>query len=226
MQLLNERIKQRTLPSTLLLIGASLPEAKEIAKQLLDHNEKVDSGNHPDLHVYSPEEKSELYSIAVVRSMIDEMALPPFEAARKVFILVDAEKMLPSQSNALLKTLEEPPGDAVIFLLSNHPEALLPTIRSRCTPFQFEKTKESGLEIGLLLDYAFQKDYAPLMQLLEEMAEELEKMKIEQLLEPLFAAAIVKRPFKKVSQLVEEASLAEQHNVKRKNLILNFLLSL
>lgn len=225
---LDERIKEDTLPQTLLFTGADLPLAKVYAKRLLgpSHALKIDSGNHPDLHIYSPEEKSELHSIASMRMLIDEMALPPFEAARKIFVIKDAEKMLPSSSNALLKTLEEPPSDAVIILLSNEPQALLATIRSRCTPFRFEQgTKAASDWCEPLLQLALSKDYSSLLQALDAKLEELVEIPLEELLEPLFAAA-AKRPFKKVAKLIEQAQLAEQHNVKRRTLLLHFFLSL
>lgn len=226
--LLDERIKEETLPQTLLFVGADLSMAKEFAKRLLGsaHVAKIDSGNHPDLHIYIPEEKSDLHAIASMRQLIDEMALPPFESPRKIFVIQDAEKMLPSSSNALLKTLEEPPSDALIVLLSNAPEALLPTIRSRCTSFRFKEVQAAGSAlIEPLLHLALAKDYAGLLQALEEKQEELAELPSQEFFEPLFAAAS-KRPFKKVAKLIEEAQLAEQHNVKRRTLLLNFLLSI
>ncbi|MBF5058662.1 hypothetical protein [Candidatus Neptunochlamydia vexilliferae] len=70
--------------------------------------------------------------IEAIRTLIEEANLPPFESERKVFIIHEADRMLPSSSNALLKTLEEPPSFVTIILISAHPEALLPTITSRC----------------------------------------------------------------------------------------------
>ena len=48
-----------------------------------------------------------------VRALIEQVALAPFEGPRKVFIIAEADKMLPAGANALLKTLEEPPKDTV-----------------------------------------------------------------------------------------------------------------
>ena len=55
------------------------------------HLPKIATGNHPDLHVYAPEGKSDLHPIASIHQIINEMALPPFEAKNKVFVIEDAE---------------------------------------------------------------------------------------------------------------------------------------
>src|SRR5262249_22119736 len=59
-------------------------------------------------------------------------SLAPSEGAWRVFILPDAERMLPPVANTLLKTLEEPPPGVVLLLTSAEPEHVLPTIVSRC----------------------------------------------------------------------------------------------
>lgn len=66
------------------------------------------------------------------------MYLAPYEAARKVFIILDAERMLPYSANALLKTFEEPAPDAIIILVTGSPAALLPTVLSRCQTIYFQ----------------------------------------------------------------------------------------
>ncbi len=131
------------LPSPLLFhgmegVGKSL-FALECAKMLMGemHIHKINSGNHPDLHIFHTEGKSALHTAESVRSWITEMLIPPFEAPCKVFIIHDAHAMLPTSSNALLKTLEEPPADAYIFLLSDRIHEMLPTILSRCYKIPF-----------------------------------------------------------------------------------------
>ncbi len=99
--------------------------------------QKLDSGNHPDLHLYRPEGKIGMHSIQSMRQLSEEVYLPPYESERKVFIIHEAERMLPSSSNALLKTFEEPSPDTVIILISSSPDHLLPTILSRCRTVYF-----------------------------------------------------------------------------------------
>ncbi len=92
----------------------------------------TDKKEPPDLRHLYPEGKSRRHPIEAIRTLIEEANLLPFESERKVFIIHEAERMLPSSSNALLKTLEEPPSFVTIILISAQPEALLPTVASRC----------------------------------------------------------------------------------------------
>nr|NGX59377.1 DNA polymerase III subunit gamma/tau [Chlamydiota bacterium] len=137
------------VPQSLLLIGAKKKDGLDFCKQLLGptHIAKIDSGNHPDLHHYIPEGKSGLHPMANMQRLIRETALPPFEAKRKIFLIEEAEKMLPSSSNALLKTLEEPPEGAYFLLLSDHPDLLLPTILSRLYPLSYQIQEIPPLDV-------------------------------------------------------------------------------
>lgn len=116
---------QFAIALTKLLMGASA-------------HAKIDAGNHPDLHIYHPEGKVALHSIASMRQFCEEVYLPPYENPWKIFIIHDAERMLTYSANALLKTVEEPALDSLIILLSNNPNALLPTIVSRCRAVRFQ----------------------------------------------------------------------------------------
>ena len=119
-------------------VGKSL-FAKSLAETLLHSTpERIQNENHPDLHILRPEGKSGTYPIEVLRDMIDEIHKPPFESPRKVFIIYDAERMLPAAANALLKTLEEPELDSQIILLSSNSKEILPTILSRCVQLSFQ----------------------------------------------------------------------------------------
>ncbi len=92
---------------------------------------------HPDIHLILPDPKSDQHPVAHMRQLIQEAGLPPFEAPVKIFIIHDAEKMLPASSNALLKILEEPPPYTYFILLTSQVELLLPTIISRCCKIPF-----------------------------------------------------------------------------------------
>ncbi len=96
---------------------------------------KVDHGNHPDLHLLEAEGAS--IKIDQVRDLQRQMALRPLEAPRKVALVDGADRLSPSAANALLKTLEEPTGEALFILLTSRPEGVLPTIRSRCQRLPF-----------------------------------------------------------------------------------------
>jgi DNA polymerase-3 subunit delta' len=82
-----------------------------------------------------------------VRDLVDHrLALRRFEGRRRFVIVDPAEAMNPQAQNALLKTLEEPPDDTTLVLVSANPDALLPTIRSRCLRVTFVPRPPAPLE--------------------------------------------------------------------------------
>ena len=132
-------------------IGKSL-FAKAFAKLILSqddptgiHQKKIESGNHPDIRIYRPEGKIGMHSIASMRQFCEEVYLTPFEAKWKIFIIHEADRMLPYSANALLKTFEEPAQDAIIILLSSHSSSLLPTVISRCRTIYFHPLSEQEI---------------------------------------------------------------------------------
>jgi len=72
-----------------------------------------------------------------LRELKRQAQMRPVEGRRKVFVLRDADRMLELQQNALLKVLEEPPADTHFILTTARPQALLPTIVSRCLRVSF-----------------------------------------------------------------------------------------
>lgn len=113
---------------------------------------KTTKKDPPDLRVFYPEGKAHHHPMHRMKQLIEETALPPFEAACKVFIIHEADRMLPTSSNALLKTLEEPPGSSIIILTSSHPEHLLPTIVSRTFRVPFSLLSEEEIIQALTPD--------------------------------------------------------------------------
>jgi len=77
-----------------------------------------------------------------IEELLARLSLKPLVGQRIVAVIQDADTMTPRAQNRLLKTLEEPPGDTVIFLLSCNAEHLLPTIRSRCVLLRLGKEGE------------------------------------------------------------------------------------
>lgn len=132
---LKKLLIKNAFPQTLLFEGPAgvgkAVFAKTFAKELLEG--KVDL----DLRSFSPEGKTCIHSISRMQELIKEAKLPPFQARRKVFIIYEAERMLPSSANALLKTLEEPLDDIIIILVSSNPERMLKTIISRALSLKF-----------------------------------------------------------------------------------------
>lgn len=94
--------------------------------------QKTEHHNHPDLRVIDLEEDSKVIKIDQVRELQHELAYKPYEGGRKIYIIDNADKMTPEAANSLLKTLEEPPAYAVLILLAEEINQLLPTVISRC----------------------------------------------------------------------------------------------
>lgn len=91
---------------------------------------KTADGNHPDLiTVLDPEHKN--VAVKIVRQYRDDVFIRPNEANHKIYIF--PQDLGIEGQNALLKVLEEPPQYAVFILLTDNPEKILPTVRSRCT---------------------------------------------------------------------------------------------
>jgi len=93
---------------------------------------RVAAGTHPDLHVITREEERRDVRIEQVRELTRWLSLQPLMAARKVGIIDDAHCLNEHGQNALLKTLEDPPGASVLVLIASSPALILPTVRSRC----------------------------------------------------------------------------------------------
>lgn len=95
------------------------------------------AGTHPDWFWVAPEERGKAIKIDQVRSLVDTVAQTAQQGGRKLVIIEPAEALNRNAANALLKTLEEPSGAAVILLIADAPGRLLPTIRSRCQRLDF-----------------------------------------------------------------------------------------
>lgn len=91
--------------------------------------------SHPDVHRIVPEKKT--IGVDEIRDLIDALSLSSYEGGRHIVLIEQADKMTPSAQNALLKTLENPVGDAMFFLITDAPGALLTTILSRCQTVRF-----------------------------------------------------------------------------------------
>jgi DNA polymerase-3 subunit delta' len=109
---------------------------------------KTVSGNHPDVFRIDKGDGSSI-RIADIRELISRILLRPFEGRKKVVILKDIEDLTLEGSNALLKTLEEPAKDTLLFLTASVPEKVLDTIKSRCHAVRFFSMSRSVLMSNL-----------------------------------------------------------------------------
>jgi DNA polymerase-3 subunit delta' len=98
---------------------------------------KITNCTHPDVLWVRPESKSRVITIDQMRDLMHTIQLKPTQAAWKTAVIVAADRLNIQAANAFLKTLEEPPGQSVIMLLSTEPDNVLQTILSRCLRLRF-----------------------------------------------------------------------------------------
>lgn len=103
---------------------------------------RIKRGAHPDILILEPEGVE--YVIEQAREIAAAAAMTPVEAPFRVFIIEQADRMRVEAANALLKTIEEPPGRSVFILLAHTYDAVLPTISSRCQIVPFRRMSPSA----------------------------------------------------------------------------------
>ena len=118
--------------------------ARAFAGELLDDPRRVDAGTHPDLRVI--EALGEMIRIDEIRALHHDLHMRPFEADRRVYLLLDAHLMNPEAAGALLKDLEEPPAYATLVLVADELGPLPETIRSRCQLVPFRRLSRSAVK--------------------------------------------------------------------------------
>ena len=109
---------------------------------------------HADLVVIEPGDTGTI-KIEQVRDVIDRAGYRPFEGRRRVVIVDDADALVPAAQNALLKTLEEPPSASIFVLVSSLPDALLPTVQSRCPRLRFAPLAAGDVAAVLMRDHGY-----------------------------------------------------------------------
>jgi DNA polymerase-3 subunit delta' len=117
--------------------------ALAFAGAILGDERRVADGTHPDLYVL--EALGEMIRIDAVRELRRDLHMRPFEAQRRVYLILSAHLLNEDAADALLKDLEEPPSYAVIVLVANELGPLPPTIRSRCQLVPFRRLPERAV---------------------------------------------------------------------------------
>lgn len=108
---------------------------------------------HPDYVVIEPDPESAVPQIKIeqVREIEQQLIYRPLIGERKICVIDDADRLTIGAANALLKTLEEPPGHGLFILISGRPMALPITIRSRCQSLRFMPPAQTQVEAALIL---------------------------------------------------------------------------
>lgn len=112
-------------------------DSSDASGQLCPSCRQVAAGSHPDVTVIEPASPGKQMGIEEARQLIHAMSLKPARRGPRVAIVRDAQLLTLHAQSALLKLLEEPPGFAVIVLVTENPASLLATLRSRCQILRF-----------------------------------------------------------------------------------------
>jgi DNA polymerase-3 subunit delta' len=98
---------------------------------------RIDTANHPDISWLRPESKSRVITIEQMRDLMQTIHLKPTVAQYKFGVIVAADRLNVQAANSFLKTLEEPPSNSILVLLSTETQRILETILSRCLRLNF-----------------------------------------------------------------------------------------
>ncbi len=115
--------------------------------------QQIEARTHPDFFVIEPdpEQATQQIKIEQVREIEHQIMYRPLIGERKICLINDADRMTIGAANALLKTLEEPPGHSLFLLIASRPAALPATIRSRCQALRFTTLARTQVEAALIL---------------------------------------------------------------------------
>lgn len=131
--------EQGRLAHAYLFSGTAGSGKRRLASRLTNlihgaETQDIFSAGTPDVYLAEPGSKSRRIVIDQIRGLEHALQMRAADGRRKVAIVAEADRLQPQAANAFLKTLEEPPNDSLLLLLSALPEALPDTILSRCIP--------------------------------------------------------------------------------------------
>lgn len=109
-----------------------------------ENKKRLIRSEHPDVWLARPYNR--LIRVDQMRELEQEANFRPYEGRARIFLIEDADRLNEQSSNALLKTLEEPPQTSHLILITSRPASLLPTIRSRCQAIRFAPLAVAEIE--------------------------------------------------------------------------------
>jgi DNA polymerase III subunit delta' len=143
-QLLSKANTNGRLAHAYLITGPDGSGTRELAMRLaaeLLACREADVARHEDAHIVAPESRSRMITVEQLRDVESQLYRRPVRGGNKLGIILDADRMNASASNAFLKTLEEPPPRTHLLLVTAQPDRLLDTILSRCIEVPLRPTK-------------------------------------------------------------------------------------
>lgn len=105
--------------------------------------ELFDAGTHPDIRIFKKPEEDQEFKMALMEEVIEWFGLRPSLGDRKVTVIEDVDFLNEESANSFLKASEEPPPGMWVAMLSENPERLPPTIRSRCQSLHFNRLSDA-----------------------------------------------------------------------------------
>jgi len=178
-KILKRALEKGRLPHSMLFCGnegiGKKSLAVELAKALNCQRKKDDAcdicrscktierASFPDVMIISPEKN--VIKIDRMRILKHTAYLKPMVGRKRVFIVVEAERMNEEAANSLLKILEEPPLFSHIILVTSNPEIIMPTIKSRCQILSFQPISREDIE-KILVEKGVERDRAKILSLL------------------------------------------------------------
>ncbi len=180
-QLLQGHIKNRSLRQAYLFTGPRGIGKKALALKFIQAIQCQNGGGsgdpclkcstcqrlgkleHPDLFPVSVEDGSSQIKVDQVRELMHSLSLSPYEAKRKIGLIINIEKASTNTQNALLKTLEEPPDPVILILTASSIDSVLETIISRCEEIKLNPVPIRATALGLERLYEIPSDQANLL---------------------------------------------------------------
>ena len=177
-RLLERSLERQRLAHAYLFVGDSLDELEAMARTLAkalncsapktsgrrpldacghcDACQRIEHDVHPDVLWVRPESKTRVITTDQMRELLQTIHLKPTAAAFKVNVLVAVDRLNVQAANAFLKTLEEPPDNSILILLTTEPQRILETILSRCLRLNFggDSTPARGPHLSWLESFS------------------------------------------------------------------------
>lgn len=182
-KIFNRMLETDTIPQSMIFSGTQNLGKESFAYALAkkinckgDHSDncecnsclKIARGTHLDIIHIEPEGANNFIKIDSIRDFQERTYISPIEGKMKVVIIDQADRMHVPSANSILKILEEPYSHLNIILITSNINFLLPTIKSRCSIFNFQPIALDQIEQWLIKEHDCEQDKAKMISMLSE----------------------------------------------------------